>query len=241
MPPSVVCGTVRLALAAQSQPLPPRPSSLSPQGAQLGFRDARAPRASTVPEPTGWQTTTWCVGHSFARQLSHSIHPNPKVVSSSAQLPIPEGARPASRRSYLRCAGRLRAQCRSLAPARLPGAAAVRPRAGTRASCPLPPRWGFLWGWTKDISWEERGNVPSMPRFVVHGDFLPPQQQQGPLLRPQDWRRRAHCVPGHCWAGMVRGSWLTHRAPVAESRGPADVCCVHGFTVLCAPCERPFL
>lgn len=78
----------------------------------------RAPQASTVPEPTGWQTAVQCAGHSFARQRSYSRHPNPRDGQSQCPAPHPRSGRAETqRRSYLRCAGRLRAQCRSLAPA----------------------------------------------------------------------------------------------------------------------------
>lgn len=60
----------------------------------LRFRDARAPHESTVPEPTGWQTAVQCAGHSFPRQRCHSRHPNPEMVSPSAQLPVPEAGAP---------------------------------------------------------------------------------------------------------------------------------------------------
>lgn len=120
-----------------------------------------------------------------AAQPQHTP-PAPRWSALIPRSPSPKRARPATAALLPEMRrGRLGAHCQSLATARLPGAAAVWPQASARAGCPLPPRWGFLWGWTKDISWEERGNVPSMPRFVVRGDFLPPQQQRGPYSDPR--------------------------------------------------------
>lgn len=47
-----------------------------------------------VQEPTEWRTTVQCLKDSFARQLSHSTHPSPGVISSGPQLPITETGAP---------------------------------------------------------------------------------------------------------------------------------------------------
>lgn len=94
MPPSVVRGTVPLALSGQSQPLPPRPSPLSPKGAVLALgmrgllmrprflspRDGR-PRSSVRDTASRGSAATADI-------------PTPEMVSPSAQLPIPEAGAP---------------------------------------------------------------------------------------------------------------------------------------------------
>lgn len=240
MPPSVVCGTVRLALAAQPQPPPPRPSQKSPKRAQPGYRDAKAPQESMVPEPTGWQSTVRCAGHSFAPQLSYSTHPSPEVVSSDPRLAIPKRAHPAATvllPALRRAAPSALPEPGARASARCGGGAAAGWHSG---SLPAASFLRLPVGLDKGHFLGGAGNVPSMPRFVVHGDFLPPQQQQGLLLGPQDWRRGARCVLGHRPAVVARGRWPSRPPPLAEPR-PAGACCPQPLAALCALCERPFL
>lgn len=122
MPPSVVRGTVPLALSAQSQPLPPRPSPLSPKGAVLRFRDARAPHASTVPEPTGWQTAVQCAGHSFAQQRGSAATADTLIPRWS--VPVPSSPSPK----------RARRDAAALLPAMRRAAPSAMPEPGARAS-----------------------------------------------------------------------------------------------------------
>lgn len=136
-----------------------------------------------VPEPTGWRTTVRCVKDSFARQLSHSTHPSPEVISSGPQLPIPEAGAP-SLRGAPTCDA--------------PGDSERTAQAWRPRVCPMRRRWGRGWhsGWLPTASslglpvgldkghfLGGAGNVPSMPRFVVHRDFLPLQQQRGAPTR----------------------------------------------------------
>lgn len=88
---------------------------------------------------------------------------------------------------------------------------------GLAAHCLLPvglDKGHFLGG---------AGNVPSMPRFVVHRDFLPPQQQRGAPTRTPGLEERT-------LSGCSSSGPMADPRRLVESRScrrvlPAHACC----------------
>lgn len=195
-----------LSPGSEGRPEPPtRAGPLRPGGADSGPVCAAQLRPAAPPPARGLTT-----------------HPRSgRLGSRSAACP---GGREPSRSHAPTCAARSEGSAR---PGRSPAARRVCPCAAAAAAAGwlahwlparLTPRWGFLWGWTKDISWEEQGNVPSMPRFVVPGDFLPPRPD-GDSARGQ----RRSPLPAALGGREPRGRLALHPAPRPVRPGGAPV------------------
>lgn len=229
-------------------PTPSRSAASSPPlTTDPGRSSARAPGSREHPMRPGVRTTTQPTRHNFAQPLCCPLlgaHPSLQrwVGSRSAPSPGGGGAQPQPH-SYLRGAGRGEERGHRApqpAPRRVcPCAAAAAAAAGWRAhwlAARLTPHRGFLWGWTKDISWEEQGNVPSMPRFVVPGDFLPPRSRaSGGSSGPLRTRGRREALPPALSAPGEEAPGDAARpepaAALARIRAPGE-----GFRPLTAVC-----
>lgn len=221
MPPSVVGGTVPLPSqhrplprisASSSPPLAPRPrQKLSPGLGATGAPSAPPEERTAVQSPR----------HNFTQPVRHppwGAHPSPQP-SGRVWISPGSGRRGSPAAGTLLPARRRAAGSEPCAAARLPlccggGSCSGAGSLADWRAARLSPRRGFLWGWTKDISWEEQGTVPSMPRFVVPGDFLPPQHPR-PDGDPGTRGRRCR----HPYARPGREDWGSRPGPGPALRG----------------------
>ncbi|XP_078189002.1 uncharacterized protein LOC144577090 [Callithrix jacchus] len=183
MPPSVAGGTVRFPLASLSPPsglslLLPAPRLTALRELSPGSGGARAPHEPGPLRPRGADN-----GPFYKAQLRPAVPP-----PHSEHTPRPRGGGVRSRPAPSPGGGRAQPQPRSYLPGvagaagsertARPGPSPAPRRVSALArrwlpGCPADPSLGLPVGLDKGHFLGGAESVPSMPRFVVPGDFLP--------------------------------------------------------------------